>query len=303
MNTAAHGVNEGENKKYAIKLVSSLVRYLLLICVSFVILYPLLYSVSVAFRPPEQLNDPSIIWIPDSLTLQNVKEVWSFIKFPELIKNTLTISVVSTLLQTIVCCSVGYGLARFEFKEKKIIFAIVILTIVLPPQATSISNFILYRTFGILDTPLALVLPAATGNGIRAGLFIFIFRQFFKNLPKDLEDASYIDGCGPFGTFLKIMLPNAGSAMIIVLLFSLVWYWNDTYFAGMFLDGYKTISLALETLRSNLSVMIPGIQADPFTISCYMQAGVILAILPLLVFYIIMQRYFTESIARTGLVG
>ncbi len=291
------------NKRNFMDLLWKIARALILIEISFILLYPLIYTITVAFRPPAQLNDPVVVWVPKNWTLDNVVEVWKFINFPKLLGNTVLLGVVSSFLQTMSTCIAGYGFARFKFKEKNILFSLLLFTIILPPQTTTIANFIQYRALGILDNPLAFYLPALTANGIRAGLFVFIYRQFFANMPKDLEDAAYIDGAGPFKAFLKIMLPNAMASVLIVFLFSLVWYWNDTFYSGMYLESMQTISIALESLRSNLSVMIPGIQADLFTISAYMQAGVILTILPVLVIYIVMQKHFTESIARTGLVG
>lgn len=295
--------NNTINKKMFFQKLWGIVRALVLLEISFVLVYPLLYTLTVAFRPPAELNDPVVVWIPKTITFSNVLNVWSFIDFPKLLMNTVLIDVVSAILQTIICCCIGYGFARFRFKERSFLFALVVITIVLPPQMVTIGNFIQFKSMGILDTPLAFFLPAITGNGIRSGLFIFIFRQFFVNMPGDLEDAAYIDGCGPLKTYLKIMLPNAIAPIIIVLLFSMVWYWNDTFFAGMYLEQTQTISIALETLKNNLSIMIPGIQADQFTISCYMQSGVILTIAPLLIMYILLQKHFTESIVRTGLVG
>lgn len=305
MNASKSMINENNtlNKRVLMDKIWMIVRALILIEISFILLYPLIYTITVAFRPPIELNDPVVVWIPKTWTFENVVNVWTFIRFPMLLVNTVIVDVVSAFFQTAACCVIGYGFARFNFKEKNFLFALVVFTIVLPPQTVTIANFIQYRVAGILDNPLAFYLPALTANGIRAGLFIFIYRQFFSNMPKDLEDAAYIDGCNPLKTFLKIMLPNAMSSVIIVFLFSMVWYWNDTFYSGMYLESMQTISVALETLRSNLSVMIPGIQADQFTISAYMQAGVVLTILPILVIYIAMQRYFTESIARTGLVG
>ena len=227
------------NRQAAARSCWSLVRAVILIETSFVLLYPLLYAVSVAFRPPAQLNDPVVIWIPKSLTLDNIRQVWDFIEFPKLLGNTVLIDLFSTLFQTLSCCVVGYGFARFAFKGKGLLFAVVILTIVIPPQAVTISNFMQFKQMGILDTPLAFYLPALTANGIRSGLFIFIFRQFFRGMPVEIEDAAYVDGCGPVRTFLRIMLPNALSPVLIVFLFSLVWYWNDTFFSGMYLDQFN----------------------------------------------------------------
>ena len=194
------------NRQAAARSCWSLVRAVILIETSFVLLYPLLYAVSVAFRPPAQLNDPVVIWIPKSLTLDNIRQVWDFIEFPKLLGNTVLIDLFSTLFQTLSCCVVGYGFARFAFKGKGLLFAVVILTIVIPPQAVTISNFMQFKQMGILDTPLAFYLPALTANGIRSGLFIFIFRQFFRGMPVEIEDAAYVDGCGPVRTFLRIMV-------------------------------------------------------------------------------------------------
>ena len=284
-------------------LTYSFLRYVILISISFVVLYPFLYMLSIAFRPAVEMLDLTVIWIPKNPTLDTIKIALNGMDYRTTLPNTIYLSLLGTGLQLAICSVTAYGFARFKFKEKNILFAILIFTIILPPQTVTIANFIQFRNFGILDNPLAFYLPAITANGIRSGLFVFIYRQFFSNMPADLEDAAYIDGCGPFKTFLKIMLPNAGASVIIVFLFSMVWYWNDTFFSGMYLERMQTISVALESLRSNLSVMIPGIQADMFTISAYMQAGVVLTIFPILVIYVFMQKYFTESIARTGLVG
>ena len=135
---------------------------------------------------------------------------------------------------------------------------------------------------------------------------IFIFRQFFKGLPRELEDAAYIDGCGPFMTFLRVMMPNALSAFLTVFLFSVVWYWNDYYISAVFFNNTQTVSTALYNLDSILAQRIFGdatIQLDAREQVVWKQAGCLISIAPLLIMYMFLQKYFTEGIERSGLVG
>ena len=149
-------------------------------------------------------------------------------------------------------------------------------------------------------------LPAATGNGIRSGLMILIFRQFFRGMPKELEDAAYLDGCSPFGTFLRVMMPNALSSLLTVFLFSVVFYWNDYYVSSTFFTNNKTVSLMLKNLSSQLSLMLfydATVQFSAREQIVWMEAGCLISIMPILIMYIFLQKYFTEGIERSGIVG
>ena len=149
-------------------------------------------------------------------------------------------------------------------------------------------------------------LPAATGNGIRSGLMILIFRQFFRGMPKELEDAAYLDGCSPFGTFLRVMMPNALSSLLTVFLFSVVFYWNDYYVSSTFFTNNKTVSLMLKNLSSQLSLMLfndATVQISAREQIVWMEAGCLISIMPILIMYIFLQKYFTEGIERSGIVG
>ena len=187
----------------------------------------------------------------------------------------------------------------------------VVMMILVPPQIISIPQYMLFRHFGIgsltvnlINTKLCMYLPAAMGNGIRAGLMIFIFRQFFKGLPKELEDAAYLDGCGPLRTFVQVMIPNASSSFLTVFLFSVVWYWNDYYVSSTFFTKNQTIALMLKNLSTLLSQQLfNNADVSPREQIVWMEAGCLIAILPILVMYTFLQKYFTEGIERSGLVG
>lgn len=297
---------------------------LLLIGVSFILMYPLLYMLSNAFKPIEQAYDASVIWIPKSLTLDNFVDAIKALNYWDALQNTILVSFVSALLQIVSCMLAGYGFARFEFKGKKILFALVILTIIVPQQLVAIPTYMQYRRFtffgvtklfpfltggkgyvNLIDSPLVFYLPAMLGAGFKSGLFIFIYRQFFRGLPKELEDSAALDGCGLPRTFLQIMLPNAKPAIVTVFLFSVVWYWNEYYAPAMYMSNRPTLSTALAVIKYNLAQTgaAGANYLDAFLYITRVQAAALLVIAPLLIMYIFAQRFFTESIERTGIVG
>ncbi|MCM1298705.1 MAG: ABC transporter permease subunit [Firmicutes bacterium] len=297
-------------------------RFLILFGLGFVILYPILFMISCAFRPQSEMNDPSVMWIPKNFIFSNIQEVWSYINYPQLMWNTLSVNLLCSLFQVITCSITGYGFARFNFKFKKLLFGIVILQIIVPVQIILIPQFTQFRYFDIFgiigalspanpnglnltNSPWALYLQAIFVNGIRAGLFILLFRQFFRGLPKELEDAAHLDGCGPFKTFIRIMVPNAKTSFLTVFIFSLVWYWNDSYVSGMFYSESNTISLQIQNIQYTISAARNGgtPQGVASDYMVWIEAGCLLALLPILIIYAFLQKQFVEGIERSGITG
>lgn len=305
--------------KRIVGMVWPFFRFLILFGLCFVILYPLIFMLSTAFRPAEQMNDPSVVWLPKSLTLSNIEQVWGVMNFDITVLNTIFLNLVASVLQVVTCSITGYGFARFKFKGKGLLFAIVVLMIIVPPQITTIPLYLQYAYFdlfgliplfnggesiSLINSGLTMYLPALFANGLRAGLFIFIFRQFFRGLPKELEDAAYLDGCGPLKTYLKVMVPNAKTSFLTVFLFSIVWYWNDFYVSSSFFTKNDTVALMLKNLDSNLQQQLfDGQSVSVRQIIVWLEAGCVLSITPLLVMYIFLQRYFIEGIERSGITG
>lgn len=282
-------------------------RFFILFGLGFVILYPLIYMISCAFRAPEDMNDPTVIWIPRHVTLSVIKETMAVMDYWNTLGRTLIMNAGCSLVQVVSCAVTGYGFARFRFRGRSLMFGIVVLMILVPAQVTVIPQYMLFRHFGpfnLINNPLCMYLPAAMGCGIRSGLMIFIFRQFFRGLPGELEDAAYLDGCGPLKTFISIMSPNAKPAYITVFLFSLVWYWNDFYVSSAFFDRNQTIALMLGNLSKLLSQMLfNNADVSPREQIVWLESGCLLAILPVLIMYIFLQKHFTEGIERSGLAG
>jgi len=306
------------------KKIWTVARFLILFGLCFIILYPLIYMLSCAFRSQEDMNDPTVMWIPRHFTLKILQQTWDAMDFTHTFFNTLFLNIGCSLVQVMTCAVTGYGFARFRFKGKNVLFGLVLMQILVPPQIISISQYMEFRyclgiqplmekispvlgnRFNLINSPLTMYLPALMGNGIRAGLMIFIFRQFFKGLPKELEDAAYLDGCGAFRTFIQVMIPNAASSFLTVFLFSVVWYWNDYYVSSTFFTNNSTVALMLKNLGSQLAITLfgdPTMQVSPREEILWMEAGCLLAVFPLLVMYVCLQKYFTEGIERSGLVG
>ncbi len=298
-------------RKRLFELVWPFFRFFILFGLCFVILYPLIYMISCAFRDPSDMSDPTVMWIPRTLTWDVISETAKVMDLKNTVITTLLLNVGCSLVQVASCALAGYGFARFKFKGKGILFGIVVMMILVPSQIISIPQYMLFRNFGLfglqvnlINSKLCMYLPAAMGNGIRAGLMIFIFRQFFKGLPKELEDAAYLDGCGPFKTFVRVMIPNASSSFLTVFLFSVVWYWNDYYVSSTFFTKNQTIALMLKNLSTLLSQQLfNNADVSPREQIVWMEAGCLIAILPILLMYVFLQKYFTEGIERSGLVG
>jgi len=289
-----------------------IVRAVLVSGLCFVILYPIFFKLSMAFKLRSDMMDPSVLWIPKHFTLDNIKFAAETLNYAETFFNSLFISVVTTLLQVASCALAAFGFARLKFKGSGFLFGLVVFTIIVPSQTLMIPTYLNYRFFdlfgliglfnggeglNLLDSYWPFILQAATGMGIKSGLFIFIFRQFFRGIPKELEESAYMDGCGVFMTFWRIMLPNAVPAIITVLLFSFVWMWNDSYFVSLLLTRIKVLSTMLPTMWTATQF------EDPLFAYMIKNTGELLFIAPVLILYMFVQRYFVESVERTGIVG
>ena len=307
-------------RKRFIDSVWPVARALLVFGLCFVIIYPLMYMVATSFRPRSEMNDPTIIWLSRSFTMNNIKDVIKAMDFWKTLGIPLFINIGCSIIQVITCALTGYGFGRFNFKGKKLLFGVVIMMILMPPQIILIPQYMFFRYFNplgiyhmiahdyinLINNPLTMYMPALTANGIKAGLFIFLFRQSFRGLPKELEDAAYLDGCSPLKTFVSVMIPNAGSTFLTVFLLSVVWYWNDYYVSTSFFTNNSTIALQLKNLQASLTRIIfdnGNVKVNPRELIVWLEAGCLISITPILIMYIFLQKYFTEGIARSGLTG
>ncbi|MBQ8684405.1 MAG: carbohydrate ABC transporter permease [Clostridia bacterium] len=308
------------------RFTTALFRDVLLVAISVIILYPLLYMITISLRPIEEIWDPSVVWISKSLTLDNMIKTIDFMDYWSVLWRSVRLTVVSSLLTVVSCSLAGYGFARFRFKGRELLFMCVLFTIMVPAETIIIPSYtqfwqfdffglgyLLYPFLGepltanLLNTELTLYIPALFGSGIRAGLFIYLFRQYYRGLPKELEEAASIDGCNAFTTYLRIAVPSSRLTMVTVFLFSSIWYWNDYYFTNMYMNNARTVSSTLAALPSMLNAILNGLSEtlqgfDQVQISTMIQSGCLLLIIPPLILFAFCQRYFVQGLELSGLV-
>ena len=277
--------------------------YLTLIGVGFVFLFPLIYMITYSFKSLEDLLNFTVNFVPTSLYFGNYQRYFEVINFFPRLLETFYVAVVPSILQTAVAAVIGYGFARFNFFGKKILLAIVLVTFIIPPQVLVIPRFMLFNDLGILESIFAYALPAMLGQGINSAIFILIFYQTFRLIPKALEEAAQLDGAGHFRIFIRIGLPLASSAAIVSFLFSFVWYWNETFLATIyFRDALTTLPLQLQLFVESFNELFAR-QPDVNVNEGLEMAGTFLTTLPLLVVYFVMQRWFVESVDKSGIAG
>ncbi|MFW5787796.1 MAG: carbohydrate ABC transporter permease, partial [Halanaerobiales bacterium] len=244
----------------------SIIRGVLLVGISCIILYPFFIKISSSFMTERDIYDLSVKWIPRNFTYVNYIRAWTGLYYPQAFLNSFILTLSVSILQLFSCTIVGYGFARYSFRGMGFLFGLVILTLIVPPQLIMIPiylNFRFFNFFGLigesgfnlLNSYWPFILTSLTATGMRNGLFIFIMRQFFKGMPRGLEEAAKVDGAGPLKVFFRVMLPGAAPAILIVFLFSFVWQWNDTFYTNLYLAGGKFLPFTLNSLAINFNQM------------------------------------------------
>ena len=299
-------------------LIANFIKYFLLYGLCFVIIYPLIQQIAVAVRPPSDINDPSVLWIPNTFSSDNIYIAITILDYWNALKNSIIISGGVCLLTVISTSLAGYVFARMKFKGLKYIFVFVILLIIVPQSTIELPLKRTLIDMGLHGNVAVLFVFAFFCMGIRSGVFIFLFRQFFRNIPEELEEAAYVDGASPLQVFVKIMLPNASGGILTVAILSFVWQWNDSYFTTQFVSASNTTMNTLVTRMMDIQNTIePAIKDlglydlvgqqvmnNPlFKTMIYNTCG-ILVMLPLILGYLLVQKkLFTEGVERSGLVG
>lgn len=290
-------------------LLTKIILYVILIGISFIFLYPILQMAIKSFMGLEDLIDPNVIWIPSKLVGENYERAALALEFWDRFWDSMLVSLVPTICAVISSALIAYGFAQFNFPGKNILFALVIAVFLIPSVLLSIPTFVIYNNLGLLKSLKAYIYPALTGFGIRQPVFIFIFYQFFKMLPYELSESAEVDGANAFQVFMKIAVPSAIPAFVICILYSFVWYWNETSLAATYLRGeYTTLQMAVSDFERIYRELFPGgnvgmSQVGQSFNESVLFAGTMLSILPLLILYAFTQKWFVESADRAGIAG
>lgn len=301
------------SKQAFVNRIWSIFRLLLFIGLIFMILYPLIVKFSASIKTEVDMADPSVMFIPKNPTFFYYQVVINSVDYMKTLFKTVGFTLLCSVLQISSCLFVAYGLARFKFKGNRLIFGMTLLTLAIPPQVLLLPLYFRFKNFNLLEmfkftgvmsgldmtnSIVPFLLLSVTASAFKNGLYIFLLHQYYRNTPEVLEEAAYIDGCGVFKTFFKIMVPGALPIIISVFLFSFVWQWNDIYYANMLAPDLPLLSNKL----FGIDFSVLGSDSDIFT-AMLNTPKFFLLILPLLILYIFTQRFFTESIERSGTVG
>ncbi len=290
-----------------------LVFFILLLGFAYVILYPFLFKITAAFMSYDDLFDPMVNLIPSNWVLDNFRTVTETENFWIGAANMVLYALVVGVLSTFSAAVVGYGLARYRFPLRRLVMALVVLTMLVPNQTIKLSLFSTFRyfdLFGIFQLftgqPLQLtntiwpfVILSATCLGFRAGIYVILMRQYYIGIPGELMEAAYVDGAGPVYTFFHIVLPMAKSMLVVIFALSFSWQWTDVFYTGT-LNGSKPM---LQNMILTMASVSLGGNSDYYYYFVLANTAALVAIIPLLLIYVLLQRRILQGIERSGLVG
>ena len=306
------------------KWLVSVCRAIFLLAFSVILLYPVLFMISNALKTRADVINPAVEWIARSPSLYSFNIAFRAMDYLKSLWNTFRFELVSAVIEVFSCAVYAYGLARFKFRLRPLLMFFLILIIFIPDVIMVIPRIINFRYMdfmGILgfikeicgvelrpnltDTVFTFYLPSLFGVGLKGGIFMFIYMQFFKSLPKELEEAAWMDGAGPFTTFLRIILPSSGVVLLTVSIFSIIWHWNDWLLAMMYTNENRTLAVQVYDISN---VIMRWARAENFTLDNSLVQGAPLAacllfIMPPTLLYLFLQKYFIQSIDRVGIVG
>ena len=314
------------SSNFVVSVVWWIFRFIILLGLAYVVLMPFFSKITGSFMSPEDFIDVTVKYIPKYPTLDTYKAIIAESKYGTAFINTIALSLFCGVTQTFICSLIGYGFAKFKFKGSMLLFLLVVLTMVIPHQTLQLSLFMKFRYFDILGVfnllggglteslelipftsinlnnsywPLALL--SITGLAYRNGLYIFMMRQFYRGVPDELEESAYLDGCGTFMTFFRIIIPLSVPMMVTIFLFAFCWQWTDDFYTTVFFtsSGMKLMPDIIMTPKS----LDTDFAAGDLYISAIRNTCGLLVMAPLIVVYLFGLRFLVQGIERSGIVG
>jgi multiple sugar transport system permease protein len=286
--------------------------YGLLILLVWVIIFPFIAKISASFMSWNDMFDRTVTLIPREPTLANYRTVITVTGYTRALGGSLLISSISAIAQTFTCAMTGYALAKLKGKLASLVMFIVVLTILIPPQVIMIPLFLRFRFFdlfglfnlisgnplNLIDSVAPMTILSITGLGLKNGLFIFVMRQFFKGVPEELEEAALIDGYDIFRTYLRIILPISIPMLITIFILAFSWQWTDSFYSTIFYSSYPVVARTTFIMPS-----LGGQHETAYHANTLLHTGVLLAIIPIVVLFAVVQKWLVTGIERSGIVG
>jgi len=313
------------NMYFVKKMLFLIFKLVLLVGVSYVILYPYITKIFGSFMTASDFKDVTVILISKSPTLDQYKYIITQNGYFSALLTTFLVSLSISLIQTVICALIAYGLAKFKFRGNNIVFFLVVFTMMVPQESLRFSMKMFFKLFetsnpigallgsmGIMETGFSnslvpLYILAFTGLGFKNGLYIFLLRQFFRGVPDELEESAYVDGSSTFRTFFTIIIPLAIPMLITVFIFSFAWEWTDDFYTSIFFEtGYFDQADSLKFM-SSITRVPDALKLQVKNLEAYASAitgtATILIALPLILAYLFVQNYIVQGIERSGIVG
>ena len=302
-------INLQKAKSRLPNVIWSVFRFVLVFGLCFTILYPFIIKILAAFMSPNDLLDSTVKLIPKHISTYYWKFAWDRLDILKSGSLSLRLAVVSALLQVTVSTMAGYGLARFNFKGRTAAFIIIMVMLVVPSQVYSVSQYLGFRYFGIgtatvnlLDSEIPVYMLAFGGLSVKEGLYVYLMREFFKGLPRDLENAAYVDGSSISRTFFSIVLPITRGMLITVFMFAFCWQWMDTEFSSLYFTSKTTLAMR-PVVGSYMVIKGQVSTTDPFGTAIARSAAAMIIIIPVVLLAMVCQKFLVRSISQSGLAN
>lgn len=275
-------------KKNKVKIIRSMLYGVLIIYATFT-LFPFLWAISGAFKSYQEITSGSMSLIPDAPTINAFKKLFTMDDyFVRWVFNSFFICTTGTFINVILNSMAGYSLSRLHFKGRNVVFYIILATIMVPGQVLLIPNYLIVKQLGLINSYAAILFPTAVN-----ATYIFMMRQFYMNFPKEVEEAAALDGLGPLGTFFKIAMPLAKAPIATQSVFIFLGFWNAFLQPKLYLQtpSKYTLTVGIQSMMSRYSGIT---QWDE------VMAASVISLIPILILYIVLNRYFMQSVRMDG---
>ena len=291
-------------------LIAKIVIYFVLICVGFVYLEPIFEIIAKTFMSAEDIIDPSVNWLPRSLSLNNLKVASNVLKVGPTLRNTILWSGGMAVAQTLVSALTGFALSRYDFKFKKFWFVMIVLAFIIPTPVTMVPRLMMFVTaqeamsIQLIGTALPQAAMALLGQGVYSTVLILVFYTAFNMIPRVLDEAAQIDGASAIKVFWFVVVKMSATTILVVFLFSFVWNWNETYITGTLMrNNIELLPAKLNMFNSEFDSLVSA-QGGAFKLNeAYKMAATLISISPLLILYAFVQKQFIQGIENTGITG
>ena len=299
-------------RRKLVKFLTKLSIFVLLCGLAYLVLYPFLFKVLSSFMSDDDMRNALVNLIPMEWSLDIYRNILNDKNYTEAMWNTTWTAFLYASLTTISTSMIGYGLSKCKFKAAGVMMILVLLSMMIPIYTLEIPTFLHFRFFDVLgileflgigpqnllNTPMAYGIMSACGFSFRSGILIILMRQYYMSIPDELPEAANLDGAGPYMTFIRIIVPMAKSMMIVVFALSFAWNWTDTFYNSLLTPNTNLLPTVVALMNS-----FGGDVGNTQLLAITANTAALLAIVPLILFYLLLQKKIVQGIERSGLVG